>query len=59
MKERNITEAEVLECVEDYDTTHTDKKGNPIYRAKISNGRRLEVILQKENPTKVITVVGD
>lgn len=58
MLERKISESEMLECIENYDVNHTDKKGNPVYRAIISNGRRLKVVVQKENPNKIITV-GD
>lgn len=58
MLEREITESEILECIENYDVNHTDKKGNFVYRATLSNGRKIKVILQKENPNKVITV-GD
>jgi len=58
MRDRGITEAEILECIQNYRVQHTDKKGNPVFRATISNGRNIKVILQKENPRKVITV-GD
>jgi len=58
MQQRGITEEEIVECIQDYQIQHTDKKGNPVFKATISNGRHLKVVLQKENPRKVITV-GD
>jgi hypothetical protein len=58
MLERKITESEILECIQNYDINHTDKKGNPVYRATLSSGRRLKVVVQKEDPNKVITI-GD
>ncbi len=58
MLERKITESKILECIQNYDINHTDKKGNPVYKATLSNGRKPKVVVQKENPHKVITV-GD
>jgi len=29
MKEREITESEILECIQNYDVNHKDKKGEP------------------------------
>lgn len=33
MRERLISDAEVESCLENYDISYTDKKGNPIYIA--------------------------
>ena len=55
MRERGIKEEEVEYCLNNHDISHTDKKGNPIYVAFIK-GRRIKVVVEKENPTVVITV---
>ena len=52
-----ISDAEVESCLENYDISYTDKKGNPIYIADIQ-GKRIKVVVQKENPSVIITV-GD
>ena len=57
MRQRGVSEAEVEACLQDYDISYQDKKGNPVYIANIS-GRRIKVIVQKENLLVVITV-GD
>jgi len=57
MGQRRVSEAEVEACLQHYDISYQDKKGNPVYIANIS-GRRIKVIVQKENPLVVITV-GD
>ena len=57
MQERNISKAEVEACLKDYYTSYTDKNGNPIYVADV-RGRRIKVVVQKENPQVVITT-GD
>ncbi len=54
--ERLITEAEVEACLGDYDTRFTDKKGNPVFRAKLESGRGIKVVVDKDDPTFVITV---
>ena len=56
MRERSITEAEVKACLEKHDTHYTDKKGNPIYRAELANGRGIKVIVAENNPQFIITV---
>jgi len=55
MKERSITEAEVVECLERWDTRHTDKKGNPVYRAKLESGRGIKVVVSKEDANFILT----
>ena len=55
-RERSITNAEVVACVSEYDTQHTDKKGNPVYRARLANGRGIKVIVASDDPTFIITV---
>lgn len=57
MRQRGVSEAEVEACLQGYDISYQDKKGNPVYIANIS-GRRIKVIVQKENLLVVITV-GD
>jgi hypothetical protein len=55
MKERSITEAEVIECLENWDTRHTDKKGNPIYRVRLESGRGIKVVVSKEDAGFILT----
>jgi hypothetical protein len=55
MKERSISESEVKECLDNWSTCYTDKKGNPIYKAAVK-GRGIKVVVTKENPTLIITV---
>jgi hypothetical protein len=55
MRRRLITEAEVEECLRDWDTRSTDKAGNSIYRAKIVSGRGIKVVVSKDDPKFVIT----
>jgi len=56
MRERSITEAEIEACLENADTQFADKKGNPIFRVKLPNGRGIKVIVAKDNPQFIITV---
>ncbi|MCK4368900.1 MAG: DUF4258 domain-containing protein [Dehalococcoidales bacterium] len=58
MRERSITKAEIEYCLNNYDVSHTDKKGNPVYRSTTPNDRRIKVVVAKDNPDKIITV-GD
>lgn len=55
MKERSVSEAEVEECLSNWTTCYTDKKGNSIFKA-IVNGRGIKVVVTKENQNLVITV---
>jgi len=55
MRQRRISEAEVEACLQNHDILYLDKKGNPKYTAYIG-GRRIGVVVQKENPLVVITV---
>jgi len=43
-------------CVSEYETRHTDKKGNPVYRARLATGRGIKVVVDKDDSTFVITV---
>jgi len=56
MQERRITEKEVEYCIQNYHTSYTDKKGNPIYSAQLPSGRQIKVVVQANNPKIVITV---
>jgi len=58
MQQRLITKAEIEHCLNNYDVSHADKKGNPVYRSTTPNGRRIKVVVAKDNPDKIITV-GD
>ena len=55
-RERSITDEEVAACVGEYDTRHTDKEGNPVYRARLASGRGIKVVVDKDDPTFIITV---
>ena len=57
MRRRKITEAEVEACWNDHYAEYFDKKGNPIYVARVE-GRRIKVVVQKEDNNVVITT-GD
>ena len=54
MKQRGISKEEVEACLNNHDVEYQDKKGNPKYRADVG-GRRIKVVVQKENPLVVIT----
>ena len=54
MRDRNISRVEVEACWSDHHTTYPDKKGNPIYTGEVK-GRRIKVVVAKENVRKVIT----
>jgi hypothetical protein len=56
MQERRITEKEVEYCIQNYHTSYTDKKGNPIYIAQLPSDRQIKVVVQANNPKVVITV---
>jgi len=56
MRDRSISKAEVEACLNNYNVTWTDKKGNPIYIAHLPSGRRIKVVVKKENPKVIITV---
>jgi len=55
MRERNISEREILECVRNYQIRHEDKSGNPVYKAEIGS-RRIKVVIAKDDSSFVITV---
>jgi len=56
-KERRvISDAEVEECINNYETLFYDKKGNRIYRAHIGSGRGIKVVVKKNNSKVIITV---
>ena len=60
MKQRGITEEEVEYCLNNYHTSYTDPKGNPIYRADLADGRRIKVVIRaKSVEPKVIITVAD
>ena len=54
-KQRQISESEILGCLNNYDTKHTDKKGNPVYR-KVLGGRGVKVVVSKDDNHYIITV---
>ncbi len=56
MRDRSITELEVKECLSGWDTRYTDKKGDPIYRARLGSGRGIKVVIAKDDSNFVITV---
>ncbi len=58
MIQRHISEQEVEYSVNNYHTSYTDAKGNPIYKAQLPNGRNIKVVLDKNSvdPRIVITV---
>jgi hypothetical protein len=58
MKERGIAEEEVEYCIENYQTCYLDKAGNPIYKADLSGGRHIKVVVKANSvdPVIVITV---
>ena len=56
MEDRSITELEVKECLAGEYTRYTDKKGNPIYKARLRSGRGIKVIIAKDDSNFVITV---
>ena len=58
MKERRISKKEVEFCLNNYHTTYTDVKGNPIYKAQLQSGKTIKVIVAANSvdPIKVITV---
>lgn len=55
-KRRIISDDEVEECINNYETLFYDKKGNLIYRAHIDSGRGIKVVVKKENNKVIITV---
>ena len=58
MKQRGITENEVEDCLNNYNTSYTDSKGNAIYRAELPSGRHIKVVVKANSvdPIIVITV---
>jgi len=58
MRQRLISEAEVEYCLNNHHISYTDREGNPIYVAETPEGRRIKVVVRKENQAIVITV-GD
>jgi hypothetical protein len=56
MEGRSITDLEVKECLAGWGTCYTDKKGDPIYRARLSSGRGIKVVIAKDDANFVITV---
>ena len=58
MRQRRISEEEVVYCLEHYNVSYSDVKGNPIYRAELPDGRHIKVVIKagSSNPAVVITV---
>ncbi len=58
MKQYGIKEEEVEYCLNNYHTSYTDKKGNPIYKADLPDGRHIKVVAKagSVDPRIVITV---
>jgi hypothetical protein len=56
MKERSISELEVMECLGGWTNQYTDRKGNPIYKMSVGSGRGIKVVVSKEDHDFVITV---
>jgi len=56
MQERKISESEIKECLANWYSQRTDKKGNPIYKAKLRSGRGIKTVVAKEDLDLVITV---
>jgi Domain of unknown function (DUF4258) len=55
MATRRITELEVEATLDDYHTSYTDRKGNPIFIGH-PNGRRIKVIVKVgSHPPRIIT----
>ena len=55
MRDRSITKSEVEGCLNNYDIKCTDKKGNPIFRVKLENGRGIKVVVSEDNPKFIVT----
>ena len=55
-RERSIVDKEIEACLNNYDTRHTDKKGNPVYRVRLVGGRGIKVVVAKEDAEFIITV---
>ena len=56
MQRRSITEEEVMACLNDYAVWNTDKKGNSIYRARLTGGRGIKVCVAEDDEEFIITV---
>ncbi len=58
MRERGITAEEVEYCLDNYHTSYTEKKGNPIYKVDLPSGRYIKVVVKAKSvePIVVITV---
>lgn len=56
MRERSISEVEIKVCLANHDALFTDKKGNSIYRTRLTNGRGIKVVVAKDDRTFIITV---
>ena len=58
MKERGITKEEVEYCLNEYHTSYTDVKGNPIYKVDLPSGKRVKVVVKANSvdPSVIITV---
>ena len=56
MAQRSISEEEVEAVLDDYHTSYTDLKGNPVYVGRPS-GRHIKVVVRRaSNPPHVITL---
>ena len=53
---RDIHDEEVSDCLSQWDTRHTDKKGNPVFRKTLNSGRGIKVVVAKDNEWYIITV---
>ena len=57
LKKRGITESEVEYCLQSPDQTYPDKSGNSCYEVTLSSEKRLKVVILKDDPNYVISVM--
>ncbi len=58
MQQRGITEEEVEYCLNNYHTSSTDKKGNPIYKADLPSSRYIKVVVKANSVDPIVVITS-
>ena len=58
MRERGITEEEVEYCLDNYHTSYTEKKGNPIYKVDLPSGRHIKVVVKANSVDPIVVITA-
>lgn len=56
--QRGVTEEEVEFCLNNFDISYPDPKGNPIYKATLPDGKRIKVVVRADSIDPVVVITA-